>query len=355
MSESNFKSLLQGRAKPSMLLIDTGPAGDMAARIAAEPPVQDTHRSPLLIAESAAVVTQAGYLVGQTYEVPLAKIRENKLNARAYYSIAEVTQMGESMIANGQEVPALGYVENDNIYLIDGQKRWRGATSAGIPTLRIEIRVKPISESAAYLESRRINSERSLQTGLDDAVRFRYLLDQGVFQSQEQLGAAVGLDQSSVSRILGINAIPESIRAEMQNRPQLCEVRVACAISKIFKNTPPSIENAEKADEEVIEAAQLKIAEGVITSIMSGDLSAKQVEALVSARLAPTKRNNRATIREFLYFGKKVTLKTLPSAGKLEFAVAGLSPEKVHELNQKIESVLKQGDEFDTSSKGEGA
>jgi ParB family transcriptional regulator, chromosome partitioning protein len=354
MSDSAAKILLQGRAKPSMLIIDTGPAGEMAERIAAEPPAHQALRAPSSMPETPPLGTGA-YQIGQTYEIPLVKIRENKLNARAYYASSEVTLMGESMALNGQEVPALGYLEDECVYLIDGQKRWKSATSAGISTLRVEIRTKPPSQSAAYLESRRINSERSLQTGLDDAVRFAYLLEQGIFTSQEQLAAAVGLDQSSVSRILGINAIPESIRAQMQNWAQLCEMRVACAISKIFKNVPLNLDEASQGDKGAIEAAQLKIAEAVLASIIGGDMSAKQVEALVSARLAPAKRNNRANIREFLYFGKKVTLKTLPSAGKLEFAVQGLSPEKVHELNSKIESVLKEGDEFEKVSKGEGA
>lgn len=317
--------------KPSSLILRSGPADDLRRTMVegATPPVHaPAHTLPSVVAPLSSPGT---YLVGQVYEIPVSEIRDNHLNARVHYANTEVEKMGLSMNANGQDVAARGYVDNGALLLIDGQKRWRGAIAVGRKTLRVEICEPPVSPKAAYLESRRINSERSEQTVLDDAVRFKDLLDNSIFSGQTELGAGVGLDQATVSKILSINTIPDRLKRRMRDYEQLSGMRVACAIAQIFK--PAETER----DGVTLET----VADSVIDEIIKLELSARQVEDLVRSRLAGPKTKVRSEIQNYKFEGQTVTVKLLPSAGKLDLSVKGLSSEKLTLLNHKIQEVLK--------------
>src|SRR5665647_698513 len=185
---------------------------------------------------SAAASSDRGYLIGRTYELPLAKFRESPMNARVFYSAEDVDGMATSLIQNRQEVPVTGYAntDGDSVMLVDGQKRLRGARAGGLEVLRVEICAAPADEKSVFLMSRRINRDRSSQTALDDAVRFQQLLDGGHFSNQEELGKAVEMSQSSISRVLAINKIPERIMHRMKDSVLLTGVAPAHAISQIF-------------------------------------------------------------------------------------------------------------------------
>lgn len=314
------------KIKPSALILRDGPANELRRHMVETSPAQvyePVHKSPL-----------AGvgvYLAGVLYEIPLSEIRENNLNARAYYTGTDVEQIGQSMLENGQEVPARGYVEQHQVILIDGQKRWRGANAVGLKTLRVEICEKPESERESYLESRRINLHRNEQTALDDAVRFKFLIDNKVFPGQVELGAAIGIDQSAVSKILSINMIPDRVKRRMLDYPQLTQLRVACAIAQIYRPADPQ-RDADAAD---------ALADNVIDEIIRSEMSARQVEDLVKSRLAAPKKKNRSEIQNYKFAGKTVTVKVLTSQGKLDLTVKGLQADKLEQLHQKIQEMLR--------------
>lgn len=283
---------------------------------------------------SAQTVAQVDYKVGQVYSVPISRVRENPWNAREFYTTDEVDAMAVSLTEHGQEVPALGYVADQAvgfITLIDGQKRLRGAKAAGILELRIDLCVAPIDAKSMYLTSRRINLERSSQTALDDAVRFQHLLSSGVFAKQEDLAAAIGKSQETVSRITKLTVIPEKIMRRMRDHPLLTGINAAYAISQIFtagkfKDDPDGSEN---------------LASLIIDESLKKEISANQVMQLVASRLAGPIHRNRNTKRDVVYAGKKGVFKTNEEKGLLEFSISGLSAEQVEELRRKIESTLQ--------------
>ncbi len=70
---------------------------------------------------------RAHYLVGQTYDVPLGKIKSNPLNPRFVYNNAAIDQMATSLSRMGQITPATGFVEESGeVVLIEGETRLRG-------------------------------------------------------------------------------------------------------------------------------------------------------------------------------------------------------------------------------------
>lgn len=272
------------------------------------------------------------YVIGQSYEVPLGWIKDNPFNARVYYSSEDVDGMAVTLRENGQQVHAQGYVDGAHVILIDGQKRHKGAAAGGLPTLKVDIVARPENVRQEYLRSRLINLNRSSQTVLDDAIRFRELLDGNHFENQTELGAAVGYDQTQVSRILSINFIPERVRRRMKDQPATTAFKVATALARIFTD------ETHRQDPVAAE----RIADDIIDEIVRKELSAKEVENLVTSKLTGPRTRARNTVEHYKFGGKQAIVKLNESAGKLDFTISGLSVEKFADLKTKLQKLFAE-------------
>lgn len=241
--------------------------------------------------------------------------------------------MAESLEKHGQEVPAKGYVDGDSIVLIDGQKRLRGAKAKGIDTIRVEICAAPDDVKHVYLTSRRINKERSEQTFLDDAVRFSYLLELKHYANQSDLGAAVELNQSTVSRIIALKAIPERLQRRLKDTPITNSLDALYAIGQIFTQLAKN-GGLDEAD---------TLASDIIDEVVKRGLSGKQTIALVASRLAGPKRRDRNEVRHVVFGSAKGVLKTNGEKGRLDFSIKDLEPHIVESLREKIEAWCHEG------------
>jgi ParB family chromosome partitioning protein len=270
------------------------------------------------------------YVVGRTYEIPLHRLQRSENNARVFYSSEELDGMSKSLLEKGQDVAANGYVLNDKVVLVDGQKRFQSSTSAGLPTLKVMIIETPADDREEYEASRRINIERSAQTSLDDALRWKALLEKGVYKSQVELAKRMGTDESVVSRILKINRIPERILRNMSAHPQVQPWTIAYEISNIFGD--PRFVDAP--DDAAI------LCEDVIAQIVKDDMSRPQVTALIKSKLKGPQTRDRADSSSVKYGDTKGTLKVFPSRGQIDLSFKGLPEGKVEELRIRIEQML---------------
>jgi len=268
---------------------------------------------------------------GQTRAFPVASIRESQMNARVYYSTQEVDDMAASLQKHGQQVPAKGYLDGDFVVLIDGQKRLRGARAGGIDSLRIELCEKPANEKEHWLASRLINKERSAQTFLDDSIRFKALIAQGLYKNQSELGMDVELSQSMVARVVALTEIPERLQRRLKDTHIPGSLDALYAISQIFSQ----LGKAGKGDD----AEQ--VATEIIDVIVKESLSGNQTVALVASRLSGPKTRARNEVRHLSVGNAKATLKTNPEKGRLDFSIKGLTTAEVETFRQKIEAVFQ--------------
>ncbi|MDO8371634.1 MAG: ParB N-terminal domain-containing protein [Burkholderiaceae bacterium] len=270
------------------------------------------------------------YAVGSKHPVPLFLLARSPNQARVFYSTDELDEMSKSLRTNGQDVAALGYVKSGRVFLIDGVKRFQGATIGGLGTLDVEIVPTPVDDAAEYEMSRRINLERSAQTALDDAVRWKDLLAKAVYADQDSLAQSLGISKATVSKTMGLNRIPERLLRTMSDHPQTRALTIAYEISNIFaadqfKDAP------EKAE---------YMAEDVIEETAKLDLSRHQVGVLIASKLSGPKSRLRGEAHPVKYGESKGSLKVVPSRGQLELVFKGLPPLKVEELKALIEQML---------------
>lgn len=270
------------------------------------------------------------YVVGQNYNVPLFVLQKSENNARVFYSAEELDEMSKSLKDEGQDIPAIGYVKNGRIILVDGQKRFQAATNAGLPTLKVLIAPTPASESEEYEESRRINLHRSAQTALDDAVRWKSMLAKGIYKDPEDLSDRLGLTKGTVSKVLGLNRIPDRLLRMMSDHPQTRALTIAYEISVIFNaakfTTAP--EQAEYLAQEVIEETAKR------------ELNREQVQFLIRSKIEGPKTRTRGESHVVKYGETRGTLKVFPARGQLDLTFRNLAHEKVEELRERIEQML---------------
>jgi len=312
---------------------DSAPAKEVTLKDS-NTPVPSANESPI------SSVTAASCRVGQVYEIPIHELAESPLNARVFYKTSEIDDMALSLAENGQEQTATGYFDDNKIQIIDGVKRLRGARAAGIETLRVEVREKPQSKIAGYLISRRMNTERSNHTSLDDAVRLKQLLDSGEVASQVELAKQAELSEGAISQLLALNRIPQRVMLYMKERPAVCGPALAYQITLLFPKAGEGDVNGTDIVQTEEDLEQRAMA--VIDEIVEKGLSVSQAKSLIRGRLAGPKPRAKAQSRAINFQGAKGVLKIFESKRQIDFSLKNVPGDRLDEIRRKIEAIFQE-------------
>jgi ParB family transcriptional regulator, chromosome partitioning protein len=253
--------------------------------------------------------------IGKTYEIPVALVSGTENNARVFYKPDEVEQMGMGLTKDGQKVPAIGYVKDGQVKLMDGQKRFNACLLYKIATIKVQIEPPPASDIEEYETSRLINSDRSTQTVFDDAVRWADFLQTGQYSSQEEICARLKLNKSTVSKTLGLNRIPNALKRQMLEFENTSSLSVAYEVSTIFSNATE--ENIQKKSLSYLKAMEL------VKSKLNGPKSR------IRGQSAPIK------------FGDyKGTIMTVPEKGAFTMSFTGLTGDDLQKLQTMATTIF---------------
>lgn len=275
--------------------------------------------------------TPTTYSVGQNYKLPLQMFQRSENNARVFYRTQELDEMSRSLERQGQDYPTLGYVRGNKVVLTDGQKRFQAAVNAGLFELEVKIIAPPSSEAEEYEKSRRVNLERSTQSGLDDAFKWKALMDRGVYKSQDELAASLDLKKEKVSKVLSITRIPERLVRTMIEYRNTSSWSTAYLVSTIFDPRRIEEEGADKVE---------LLAQEILDEIIKKEMNRNQVEALISKKLQGPKKRSQPETLPVKYGDFKGEIKTFPGRGQLDMTFRGLPEEKISLLRETLEKVL---------------
>jgi ParB family chromosome partitioning protein len=264
------------------------------------------------------------YEVGKIYDLPLGLYRSNPVNPRAVYTLGAVSRMAKDLAARGQLVPASGYVDADGktIVLIEGETRLRGAREASLPTLRVEIHNKPESDRALYEHARAANVVRNDQTPLDDAIRWRYLLDKGIYKSQVQLAAAMQVSEATVSRMLSLATLPTKVIHVLADTPELQGLQMMNALREYFDVA---------GEDETIE---------LMGEVVKAGMGYRDVVARRQAFGKEGVKRPRSFREPLVFRGAKGELKTFEDGGRMELVLKGLAASDAEEIAAKIKALF---------------
>ncbi len=264
------------------------------------------------------------YEIGQVYEVPLRRIRENPFNARAFYPKSAIDEMAISLQERGQLVAALGFVDEDgDITLLEGHTRLKGTQKIGKPTLRVEVQPRPNSDQAFYEISRATNVERKAQSVLDDAVRWKELLARKTYLSQVALAKSLGFkDSTQVSRTVPLADLPARMLDTVADFPDLLTLKMLNALREFYE---------ARGEDETL---------ALVLEAGTQGLGYREVEARRKAAVKGPVKRPRSEKHAVTFKGARGELRVFEAEGRIELSLKGLTDDAAAELRKRLEQVL---------------
>lgn len=266
--------------------------------------------------------------------VPLASTRPHPLNARKFYPIDSELEFAAKLASEGQmdAVKAIADPERPGEWLIvDGERRRRALHRNNAPTIEIAILDPNLTPLQLYLLSKSLNETRAEQTDLDNAYSWHALIENGVVPGQRELAEELGISQSTVSRVISLVELPESLLDTMRADPTRFPYRIANELRLLAR---------DKGVDLAIEQASL---------LLSDDTGAVTVRSLEALRVRPvskegerrTRENPNATTRLVVAGKPAGALKLFPS-GRLLLELDGLSPELQQQIHDAVSAVVEK-------------
>jgi ParB family chromosome partitioning protein len=264
------------------------------------------------------------YVVGQIYDIPVQDIKSNPYNARVIYTSVSVDEMAVSLSEKGQTTPATAYISKlGEVTLIDGETRLRGSRSGGLSKLRIEIQEEPINNRALYEKARTSNVHRNDQTPLDDALKWRAFIDEGLYKSQNEIADSLGHKKDHVSRIIQLASLPMAVMYALAEEPTLLNLRMLTAIREFQE---------KKGEEATLD---------LIPEIVKNDSGYRKVTELAKASDTVISRA-RADRSVVSYGNARGEVKTFAKGGRLELSIKGLAEDDIADLKERIVQLLQK-------------
>jgi ParB family transcriptional regulator, chromosome partitioning protein len=143
-------------------------------------------------------------------ELPLSAIEPNRYQPRDTFDEEALVTLTSSIRELGVLQPVLVRpLGDDRFELIAGERRWRAARRAGLPTIPAVVRE---AEDEASLEQALVeNLHREDLNAIEEAAAYQQLVDEFGL-TQEQVATRVGKSRSAVANALRLFQLPPSIQ-----------------------------------------------------------------------------------------------------------------------------------------------
>ena len=148
-------------------------------------------------------------------EVDIDLLAPSDQQPRLQMDDARLTELADSIKANGVIQPILVRRTGVTYRIIAGERRWRAAQRAGLMKVPVVVRDVPEGSEKQLLELALVeNIQRENLNPVDEALAYERLADDFGL-TQDQIAAAVGKDRSSVANYLRLLKLPEEVRGDL--------------------------------------------------------------------------------------------------------------------------------------------
>lgn len=194
---------------------------------------------------------------GGLLTVPVVSISPNPRQPRTQMDEAKLAELADSIQEHGLIQPLIVRRESDNSYiLIAGERRWRAAQLAGLPT--VPVVVKEASPQAMLELALIENIQRADLNPIEEALAYQQLIDDFGL-TQEAVAKRVGKSRPTVANIVRLLNLPPNVQEAVNN-----ELISGAHARALLPLPTPERQTA------------------VMNQIISQDLSVRQVEAIVN-------------------------------------------------------------------------
>jgi ParB family chromosome partitioning protein len=189
-------------------------------------------------------------------EVPVGAVAPNPQQPRRYFDEEALASLTASVAELGVLQPILvRELPNEQYELIAGERRWRAAKRAGLPTVPVVVREadQTLSLEQALVE----NLHREDLNALEEAAAYQQLIeDFGL--TQEAVAQRVGKSRSSVANTLRLFQLPPSIQR------LVAENQLTAGHAKALLGTPDRAFQEQLAKRIVAEGLSVREAEEAV-------------------------------------------------------------------------------------------
>ena len=149
-------------------------------------------------------------------EIQLSRISPDPAQPRQTFDDERLEELAESMRLEGVLQPiAVRYEgDGDRYVILHGERRWRAARIAGLPSIPAIVREVP--EERRLIQQLMENVVREDLNAIDRAAALRALKSQMNDAPWEQVAEAVGIRRSRLFQLLGTEKLPESVQQELR-------------------------------------------------------------------------------------------------------------------------------------------
>jgi ParB family transcriptional regulator, chromosome partitioning protein len=143
--------------------------------------------------------------------LPLDRLRPNRLQPRTSFEEAALTELADSIRAQGVVQPLVVTAERDGTYsIVAGERRWRAARLAGLD--EVPVVVREVTDDRQRLELALVeNLQRSDLNPIEEAEAYQSL-QESFGLSQEEVALRVGKARPTVANALRLLKLPETVR-----------------------------------------------------------------------------------------------------------------------------------------------
>jgi ParB family chromosome partitioning protein len=209
--------------------------------------------------------------------IPLDRIARDEAQPREEFEPESLRRLADSLKARGQLQPVrVRWDEGRGVYvIIAGERRWRAAMMAGLPTLSCVVADGP-TDPAGLLAAQLVeNALREDLRPVEQARAYRRLMDANGWTSR-QVAAELNVSQAAVVKALALLDLP----GDVQDRVEQGELAPSAAYE---------VAKLPAAD-------QARVAEAVVGEGLTRDEVADLVKAVRAKRPAPAARPGPVTM-----------------------------------------------------------
>ncbi len=150
--------------------------------------------------------TSETYPLSTLHEIPLKRLQPDSDQPRKSFDEKALEELARSVKEHGVLQPILFRIEDDTLIIVAGERRWRAAKKAGlqkIPAIRVEKNFALVALAE--------NMTRESLTAMEEAEALQKVIDKDNIR-QVDLAKAIGKAESTISEILKLNNLSETIK-----------------------------------------------------------------------------------------------------------------------------------------------
>ncbi len=142
-------------------------------------------------------------------ELPIDQIVPNPFQPRSHFDQKALEELAQSIRTDGIIQPLVVRPGGKHYQLIAGERRWRAAQIAGLPTVPVHVQDMPDDRmlEVALVE----NIQREDLNPIESAMAFQRMSEDLGF-SHEEIGQRTGKDRATVSNSIRLLQLPEDVR-----------------------------------------------------------------------------------------------------------------------------------------------